>query len=622
MDRKLTTVLAADVAGYSALVGADEEGTLAAFRAIRSDVIDPLLEKHNGKVANTAGDSLLIEFPSTVEAVRCAVAIQTGIADCDSEAVRGKGLKFRIGINIGDVVAHGDDLLGDGVNIAARLENLAPSGGIVFSRNVRDQVRDKIDLQLTDLGRVRVKNIARPIHAFQLVLDGQQPMRVAGGNRRRITYTLAAACLAVAIGVGALWFGSGSDIATADPVRMLYDPLQEPSIAVLAFDNLTGDPEQEHVSDGLSEDIISALARIPDIVVIARNSSFTYKGSPVDVRQIAEELSVQYVLEGSLQQSDRTLRITAQLIDAVSGRHIWSQKYDRPRSDFFAVRDEITDRIIAELNSQLREGDGYWSNLDGFKSMDLWIMARKAISQGRSWTPAGNRNGIGTTREILAQDPDSVWAHGWLALLLGTAARLGWVEDRSAAFKTAEIHAQRAISLDRTYPDGYIALSWIRIAQNRLPEAITLGETALGLAPGDSGIMAMLAIYYQKDMQAERSIELFERAIRIDRKAPGWMWENYGEALIMAAKYDLALPVYSEGLKYSEGFILAEIHLGRAVAFDALGRGADAKDAIGKALLNAPQITVQYLRKFQRYKDQDYKDRWLATMKRLGVPQG
>lgn len=626
MDRRLTTVIAADMVGYSALIGADEEGTLAALRFIRSEIIDPLLVKHNGRVANTAGDSLLIEFSSTVEAVRCAVAIQTGVERCESGLVKGRGIKFRIGVNVGDVVAQGDDLLGDGINVAARLESLAPSGGIVLSRSVRDHIRDKLDPELVDLGLIRIKNIARPVHAFQLLLDGQKPMRVArdngdrGGNR--IRYALVATCLAIVIAGATLWFRPGSDVVPADPEKMLYDPKQQPSIAVLAFDNLTGDPDQEHVSDGLSEDIISALARLPDMIVIARNSSFSFKGEPVDVRKVAEELSVQYVLEGSLQQSDETLRITAQLIDAVSGRHVWSRKFDRPREDFFAVKDEITGLIIAELNSELLEGDGYWSGINGFKSMGLWYAARKAISQGRSWTPAGVRNGIEITREVLSQDPDSVWAHGWLALNLATTARLGWVEDRKAAFETAEIHAKKAISLDETYPDGYMALSWVRIAQNRLDEAIALGETALDLSPGDAGVLAILAIYYQKDMQTDRSIELFRRAIRIDRKAAGWVWENYGETLVMAGEYDLALTVYAEGLKYSEGFIEAEIYLGQAIAFDGLGRDAEAKDAIRLVLDTAPEITVQYLRSFQRYKDQDYKDRWLATLKRLGIPEG
>ena len=619
MARKLTTIVAADIAGFSRLVGVDEEGLLARLRAIRAEITDPLIARHGGRIANTAGDSLLVEFPSTVEAVRCAIAVQDAVRDREDALPEDRRIRFRIGVNLGDVIAEGADLLGDGVNVAARLEALAPPGGIVMSRSVRDQMRDRLKVSLHDLGDIRVRNIARPIRAFQVAQDGQPPIRPPRGGLRR---ALAAALVAlIVVSAGAYWWAQRPDFAPADPEKMTYAPDEQPSIAVLAFDNLTGDPQQEYLSDGISEDIIAELARLPGVLVIARNSSFVYKGEPVDIRKIAEEQSVRYVLEGSLQQSEDVIRVTAQLVDAISGHHVWAKKFDRPRREFFTLRDGIVHEIIAELNRNLIDAGGGWRGARLFDSIDTWLLARKAVWRSRQWNRADNRIAIALAHQILATEPDSAWAHMELAFRHATIGRLGWTDDRRAALGQAEIHAEKAVELDPGFEGGHISLAWIRLAQGRLAEGIAEGEKALALAPGDSVTLGILALVYQKDMQADRAIELFQRAVRVDGRSAGWVWENYGEALLMAGRHAAAVPVYLRGLENSRGFIATEIHLGLAVAYDALGKAEDARRAIGDAVMATPDVTVAYMRNFQRYKDQAYKDRWLATLARLGLPE-
>ncbi len=621
MERKLTTILAADIAGFSRLIGADEEGTLAAQLAHRSELVNPLLAQHGGRVANTAGDSLLIEFPSAVEAVRCAIAVQAGMVERNADVQKDRQITYRIGINVGDVIAESDDLLGDGVNIAARLEALAPPGGIVISRSARDQVRDRLDLNLIDLGEVTVKNIVRPVRAFHVQREGEARMIVATPARRHRTWLALTAAVLLTLSAGGIyWRMIQPDFAPADPAKMHYSLTDKPAIAVLAFDNLTGDPEQSHVSDGLSEDIISALARLPGLLVIARNSSFTYKGKAVDIRQIAEEMSVRYVLEGSVQQSNETIRITAQLIDAISGHHVWTEKFDRPRADFFKVRDEITNRIARELNTEIVEGSAYIHRANLFESVDTWLIGRKALWHAYRWNAADSRIATDLINEVLAIEPDSKWAYenlGWRHVF---EARFGWSDNPAESLRLAETYAQRAIALDDQYPGGYLTLSFIRDTQRRNEEAIAFGEKALELAPSDPAVMAILALAYQKDMQAERAIELFQRAVRVDRNAQGWVWENYGEALVMARRYEDAIPIYLETLKSAKGLPAVETHLGLAVAYDALEQEEKARAEVKAAIEIDPRYSVAFLQEHQRYKDQGYKDNWLATLKRLGLP--
>lgn len=617
MERKLTTIVAADVVGYSTLIGVDEEGVIRTLRNRKKNVVEPLLEQHAGRLANTAGDSLLIEFPSSVEAVRFAETMQAEMARLNQ--AEKSGIVFRIGVNVGDVVVEGEDLLGGGVNIAARLEGLAPPGGIVLSQTAHDQIRDRLDLRLEDMGEVSVKNIARPIRAFRILAEGEAHS-VKPAVKRAAGKPLIAgvAVLTILFASAAFWFISRPDLPPADPNRMAYELTDVPSIAVLAFHNLTGDATQNHVSDGLSDDIIAGLARLAGVVVVAQNSSFVYKDQPTPIPQIAEELSVQFILEGSVQQSDKTLRITARLVDAVSGHYVWTRKYDRPRSDFFAIRDEITNEIISELNANIVGGVSAASE---FESMDNWYTARRSLWHALKWTPEDNKISSELAEEVLRAEPGSIWALARLAFNHASAVRLRWSDDPAASLQLAEEYALRAVELDRDSPSAHGSLSWVRITQNRVSDAITSGETALQLSPSGAILHGFLGLYLQKDMQAERAIEHFGRAVRSDIHAPGWLWENYGEALLMVGDHEGAVSIYLTGLENAQGFVASESWLGLAIAYDAVGDAEKAATAIENSVAKFPRMSVDFMEKFQRYKDQEYKERYLATLRRLGVPE-
>jgi len=357
VERRLAAILAADVAGYSRLMGADEEGTLARLKALRRELADPKIKEHRGRIVKTTGDGLLIEFASVVDALRCSVEVQREMAERNADVPPDRRIEFRMGINLGDIIRDGRDIHGDGVNVAARLEALADPGGICVSRAARDQVRDKLDVAFEDMGEQHVKNIARPVRAYRIPLGENSP---SAGTLNELT----------------------------KPSLALPD---KPSAAVLPFTNMGGDPEQEFFADGIAEDVITALSRYPSVLVIARNSSFTYKGRSVDVKQVGRELGVRYVLEGSLRKTGNRIRVTAQLVAAETGNHVWAERYDRDLADIFTVQDEITDAVTtviapaiadAELHRALRKPP---ESLDGLGRLPKRSMAHEQRERRRLW---------------------------------------------------------------------------------------------------------------------------------------------------------------------------------------------------------------------------------------------
>jgi TolB-like protein/class 3 adenylate cyclase len=337
VERRLTTILSADVVGYSRLMGEDEAGTLAALKAHRKELIEPKAAQYHGRTVKLMGDGALMEFGSVVDAALFAIEVQCAMRDRNAGVPEDRQIIYRVGINIGDIIVEGDDIYGDGVNVASRLEGLAEAGGICVARNVRNQVRDKLDLDLDDLGEVEVKNIARPVRVFRVVLDDKAaalvtPLVEEAAKPQRRWWPIAAAVMILFAFGGALWWQPWApDVERADIEMMAFPLPDKPSIAVLPFDNLSGDPQHERLADGITEDIIADLSRYPDLFVIARNSVFTYKGKPVKVQEVAEDLGVRYVLEGSIQTDGNQARVTVQLIDALDGHHLWVERHgDRP----------------------------------------------------------------------------------------------------------------------------------------------------------------------------------------------------------------------------------------------------------------------------------------------------
>ena len=375
VQRRLSAILAVDMVGYSRLIGADEEGTIERQRAHRAELIDPQIANQGGRIVKTMGDGLLVEFASVVDAVKCAVAVQSGMAEREAEVPDQRRIQYRVGVNLGDIVIDGDDILGDGVNIAARLEGLAEPGGVCVSAKVFEEIGNKLDVAFEDLGPQEVKNIATPVRAYRVTLN-------------RVPST---------------------PIAAASPVH-----LEKPSIAVLPFDNMSGDPEQEFFSDGLAEDIITALSKIERMRVIARHSTFAYKGQALDLRRIAGELGVRYVLEGSVRRGGDRLRITAQLIDADDGSHLWAERYDRPVDDLFDIQDEITKEIVTSLRVKLTDGEEARVWARGTNNIDAWQFSVRAMELFREFTPSGYLEARELAERAVELDPD--YAHAWAAL--------------------------------------------------------------------------------------------------------------------------------------------------------------------------------------------------------------
>ena len=359
VERRLAAILAADVAGYSRLMGADEEGTLAALKAIRRELADPKVKEHRGRIVKTTGDGLLVEFPSVVDAVRCAVEVQEGMAERNAEVAGEKRIEFRIGINLGDIIRDGRDIYGDGVNVAARLEALAEPGGIWVSRVVHDQVRDKLDLAFEDLGEQQVKNIARPVHVWRIRLGAKPAL------------------------------SASAPLALPD----------KPSIAVLPFQNMTGDPEQEYFVDGVVEEITTAISRLPWLFVIARNSSFTYKGRAVDVKQVARELGVRYVLEGSVRKGGDKVRITGQLIDTSTGAHIWADRFDGALDNIFDLQDLVASNVAGAIEPKLRQSEIERATRKPTESLDAWDLYLRALALRYQYTEESIREAIVMLRE-------------------------------------------------------------------------------------------------------------------------------------------------------------------------------------------------------------------------------
>jgi adenylate cyclase len=376
--RRLAAILAADVAGYSRLMGADEEGTLERLKALRRELLDPKIAEHRGRIVKTTGDGMLVEFASVVDAVRCAVEMQQAMPEWNTGVSADSRIELRIGINLGDVIVEGDDLYGDGVNIAARLEALAEPGGICLSGAAHEQVRDRLDIAFVDLGEQQVKNITRPVRTYNAVL--------------------------------------GASSRAAPPVSAPLPLPDKPSLAVLPFQNMTGDTEQEYFVDGMVEEITTAIARLPWLFVIARNSAFTYKGKPVDVKRVAQELGVRYVLEGSVRKAGSRVRITGQLIDTTTGAHIWADRFDGGLDDIFELQDQVASSVAGAIEPKLRQSEIERARRKPIANLTAYDLYLRALAQSYRFTEEGFAEAVVLARQALAIDPSYAPA----------AAMVGW----------------------------------------------------------------------------------------------------------------------------------------------------------------------------------------------------
>jgi TolB-like protein/class 3 adenylate cyclase/Tfp pilus assembly protein PilF len=524
VERKLAVIFAADVAEYSRLMGLDEVGTLRTLQAYRA-ILDRLIATHHGRIFNTAGDSVMADFASPVDAVECAVAIQEAVDKENANRAAGEQMRFRIGVHLGDVIVEGTNLFGDGVNIAARLQTLAEPGGICLSGAVRDQIGTRLPVAFAPLGEQRVKNIAEPVRAFTVAgtADGRPVVRGAGaaGTRTRVFGAVVAAAILIAAGGGGWWLWSGRHAGPEiSAVRGPTQPFSAPrlSIVVLPFANLSNDPEQEYFADGITDDLTTDLSRIQGSLVIARNTAFSYKGKAVDAKQIGRELGVRYVLEGSVQRSDKQVRINAQLIDTETGAHLWAERFDRNVGDLFALQNEITARIANALQGQLAIAESR-RPADNPDAIDYILRGRAVLTNPIS------RENYDKAEEYfnkaLTLDPKSVDAAAYMAVALTVRVTDELTDSPEEDLHRAEQLAAQALAAAPNDGLAHYAKAQVLRAQSRFKAAIPEYETAIALEPSRAPAYAHVGWCKFLTGSAEDALPYFEHAIRLNPSGPG-----------------------------------------------------------------------------------------------------
>ena len=522
VERRLTAILAVDVAGYSRLMGADEEGTLRNLKAHRSTLLDPSVAEHRGRIVKTTGDGLLAEFQSVVDAVRCAVEIQRGMAERNAKAPEGERIEIRIGVNLGDVNNDGGDIFGDGVNIAARLEALAEPGGICLSAAAHEQVRDRLGIMFRDLGEKQVKNIARPVRVYYLAPGASSLGRVP-------------AMLSVQ--------------ATGAP------PLPDrPSIAVLPFQNMTGDAEQDYFVDGVVEDITTALSRLPWLFVIARNSAFTYKGRAVDVKQVGRELGVHYVLEGSVRKAGNRVRITGQLIDTASGSHIWANRFDSALDDIFELQDQVASSVVGAIEPKLQLSEIKRAIRKPTESLDAYDLYLRALSQLYKYTEHGMSEAVTLLKRALEIDPSYAPAAAMVGRCHVFRTAQGWGPPSSAEVVEGVDLARLAIELGKDDPDALrMAARTISLITGEHAMAAGVVDRALSLNPNSAHAWMARGVAYLGQNRPDAAIEALEHAIRLSPLDP---WGARAFSLLLATAH-LAAGRYEQAIELAERALAA-----------------------------------------------------------------
>ncbi len=625
MERRLAAILAADVVGYSRLIREDEAGTLAALKAHREELIEPKVAERKGRIVKLMGDGVLAEFPSAVEAVQCAVEIQHMIGDRNADVPEEKRITYRVGINIGDIVVEDDDIYGDGVNVAARLEGLAEPSGICVARNVFDQVKDKLDLTIEHLGEREVKNIAEPVTVYRVVLDDKAEALVTPivreatkpVHRRWVVAAAAAVVLVAAVG-GALWWQPWApNIEPASVERMAFPLPDKPSIAVLAFDNLSGDAAQDYLSDGLSENIITALSRFSEFFVIARNSTFAYKGKPVKVQQVAEELGVRYVVEGSVQIAGDRFRATAQLIDATSGKHLWAERYDRDLQDIFAVQDEVTRTIAATLKQNIDLAEYNRVQRKPTASLGAYELRKRGQALFFTFTRNGTEQAKRLYEKALALDPNYSEAYVGLAWVHINGYRWGWSEthSREESLGLALETARQAVEIDPFSHRAHQVLANATMQAGDLDKAVAEYDIAIKLNPNSARVLvdSIGPLVYLG--RVEEAISRIKTAIRLNPRHPDWYLWNLGWAQYFAEQYEDALASMKKMNKMPNG---ARRTL--APVLVRLGRLDEARAVIAEFLKNEPDHSIEDMEVIP-FEHKEYLERWKEDLRKAGIPE-
>ena len=612
MERRLAAIVATDVVGYSALMERDEAGTHERLKAGRVELFEPEIARHHGRIFKLMGDGMLAEFASVVDAVECAVSLQRGLAERNAVVPEDQRIAVRIGINLGEVIVEGEDRYGKGVNLASRLQQLADPGGICVSAKVVREVEYKLAFGFESLGEQKVKNIAEPVQVFRVQLDGAPVKRVIPTKAKRLGPW--AAVIAVLGALAIVWFVVMKPVDAPAPATISW-------IAVLPFDNLSGDPSLGYLGDGIAEDIITMLSRFPDLAVIARNSSFAYKGKPEDVRKIGKELGVGYVLEGSVRKQAGEMRIVAQLIDTSDGKHVWAERFDESGSDPFALQDAVTAKIIAAIageNGEIRYAEyrrAWGKDTVNLEEYDYASRAHSYISQE---TKKGYEAALAISREGLVKFPDS----NLLKVKSGIAhffyAFSFWSPDPQADYRDAGLLAREVLTATNLTPQVARLVHWLMayvlLQENDFKQAITEAEKAVALAPNDAGLAGNLSMILTMSGKPDQGIEWAEKGIALNPGARPWLYYRLGLAYSLKGDNEKSIAALKQSAKLPDMILLM------AIGYLRLGQLDEAQAEYKRALAIDPTFTQAMWREGYFYSDPSVVEGQVADLARIGLP--
>ena len=581
LQRRLAAILSADVVGYSRLMGLDEAGTFSRLNALRRELVDPTIAAHAGRIVKLMGDGALVEFASAVDAVACAIEIQRQLRERDAGGSEANPIQFRIGINVGDIIIEGEDILGDGVNIAARIEGIAEPGGISISEDAWRQVQGKVAANFVDAGEQSLKNIARPVRVYRLDIAPKA--------------------------------ATASDVPRPIPAQS-----DKPSIAVLAFNNMSGDPEQEYFSDGISEDIITDLSKLSELHVIARNSTFTYKSKPVDVKQVGRDLGVHYVLEGSVRKAGNRVRVTGQLIDVASGAHIWAERFDRDLTDIFAVQDELTREIISALKVKLtpeKKDRLARKNTIDQEAYDLFLRGRE-----RAWlnTRSGNIEARHLLGRAVTINPEFAAAHAFIGFTQVNDYVNGWAEVPERSLQAGLENAGRAVQMDEAEPQGHYALAVALFFHRETDRALAEARRSVALAPNFAQGHHTIARMLTFSGDAAGAINTIDAYMQLDPLYPDMALYFLAEARFALGQFEEAVTALKQ--RHGRNPDSATSYALLASCYGHLGRIAESQAAWAEVMRIAPDFSIERQRRTLPYKNPDDFERRIEGMRKAGLP--
>jgi adenylate cyclase len=587
VERRLAAVLAADVAGYSRLMGADEEGTLALLKHVRKTIVDPSIVAHRGRIVKTTGDGMLVEFGSVVDAARCAADVQRAMADQNADLPQDRRVEFRIGIHVGDILFDDNDIFGDGVNIAARLEGISDAGGVCISDDAYRQIRGKVEIVFDDLGSQALKNIAEPVHVWR-------------------------------VRIGA---GRSLDCSQRPLVERQVPALPDkPSIAVLPFQNMSGDQEQEYFADGMVEDIITGLSRSRSLFVIARNSTFTYKGKAVDIKQVGRELGVRYVLEGSVRRAGNRIRIAGQLIEASTGSHIWADRFDAELADIFDLQDRITSSVVGAIYPSIRSAEIERSRRKRPQDLNAYDYAMRAMPHVWALEKDESAKALKLLDEAIALDPKYPLALSLAGWCHAQRSVYNWADDIAASQKLALALAERAAELSGDDALILAVLGAVHTFVRNYGTARILLERAIALDPSAAWAWSRLGWLENYTDRPAQALENFERALRLSPLDP-MNFNNYvgmGSAYEISENYDKAIALYSRALDERPHAIW--IYRNLLSSFAGAGRMDDAKEAYGRLAPSYPDLTISNFKRAMVFSPAAL-DRMAENLRKVGMPE-